>query len=134
MGRRAGEAEPEVDPCPGRLRQGRTVRDRVLQLLAADPSLEPRDVLVMTPQVDALAPLLASVFGDQNATGVSLPWRLTDRSQQSEADLGRTLLQLLRLAGERFTASALAQLPERACLGHALPPLQTSLLPTHSSG
>ena len=117
--RRPGDASLEFHPCPGRLRQVQIVRDRVLQLLAADPTLEPRDVLVMTPQVDALAPLLASVFGDQNATGVSLPWRLTDRSQQSEADLGRTLLQLLRLAGERFTASALEQLLERPCLAQA---------------
>ncbi|MFM1812462.1 MAG: Exodeoxyribonuclease gamma subunit [Cyanobacteriota bacterium] len=114
-----GDASLEFHPCPGRLRQVQIVRDRVLQLLAADPTLEPRDVLVMTPEVDALAPLLASVFADQDATGVSLPWRLTDRSQQSEADLGRTLLQLLQLAGERLTASALEQLLERPCLAQA---------------
>ena len=114
-----GDASLEFHPCPGRLRQVQIVRDRVLQLLAADPTLEPRDVLVMTPEVDALAPLLASVFADQDATGVPLPWRLTDRSQQSEADLSRTLLQLLQLAGERFTASALEQLLERPCLGQA---------------
>ena len=114
-----GDASLEFHPCPGRLRQVQIVRDRVLQLLAADPTLEPRDVLVMTPEVDALAPLLASVFADQDATGVFLPWRLTDRSQQSEADLSRTLLQLLQLAGERLTASALEQLLERPCLGQA---------------
>ncbi len=102
----------EFHGCPGPLRQVQIVRDRLLQLLAADPSLEPRDILVMTPAVDGFAPLLASVFGDREATGVDLPWRLTDRSQQSEAGIARTLLGLLRVAGDRFTATALEGLLE----------------------
>lgn len=93
--------------CPGRLRQVQIVRDRVLQLMANDPSLAPRDVLVMTPQVDAFAPLVAAVFGDTGATGVALPWRLTDRSQQSDPGIAQGLLALLELGGERLTASAL---------------------------
>ena len=114
--RAAGDNSLEFHPCPGRLRQVQIVRDRILQLLADDPSLEPRDVLVMTPQVDAFAPLVASVFGDRDATGVELDWRLTDRSQQSEAGLGRSLLLLLQLAGERLTASGLETLLESESL------------------
>jgi exodeoxyribonuclease V gamma subunit len=105
--RNEGDHSLEFHACPGPLRQVEIVRDRVLQLMAADPSLQPRDILVMTPQVDRFAPLVASVFGDGDATGVALPWRLTDRSQQSQAGIGRTLLALLRLGGERLTASAL---------------------------
>ena len=45
------DASLEFHACPGRLRQLQIVRDRLLQLLAADDSLEPRDILVMTPQV-----------------------------------------------------------------------------------
>ena len=96
----------EFHACPGRMRQLQVVRDQILQLLAADPLLEPRDILVMTPQVEAFAPLVGAVFGDHEATGVYLPWRLTDRSQQSEAGLAQGLLQLLALGGERVTASA----------------------------
>ncbi|MCP9858974.1 MULTISPECIES: exodeoxyribonuclease V subunit gamma [unclassified Cyanobium] len=100
----------EFHACPGRLRQVQIVRDRLLQLLAADPSLEPRDILVMTPDINGFAPLVASVFGDGGATGVELPWRLTDRSQDEGAGLGSTLLQLLELAGTRLTASGLETL------------------------
>ena len=102
-----GDQSLQFLACPGRLRQVQIVRDRVLQLLAADPSLTPRDVLVMTPQVDAFAPLVAAVFGDSGATGVNLPWRLTDRSQQSDPGIAQGLLALLELGGERLTASAL---------------------------
>ena len=108
--RASGDRSLEFHRCPGPLRQVQIVRDRILQLMAADPTLQPRDVLVMTPQVDALAPLVAAVFGDGDATGVSLNWRLTDRSQQSEAGISQGLLELLQLGGERFTASALERL------------------------
>ncbi|MCX5948384.1 MAG: exodeoxyribonuclease V subunit gamma [Cyanobacteria bacterium] len=108
--RAPGDSSLEFHPCPGPLRQVQIVRDRLLQLLAADPSLQPRDILVMTPQVDRFAPLVASVFGDTGATGVELPWRLTDRSQQSSAGIGQALLQLLRLAGGRLSASELDDL------------------------
>jgi exodeoxyribonuclease V gamma subunit len=104
------DASLEFHACPGRLRQLQIVRDRLLQLLAADDSLEPRDILVMTPQVEAFAPLVGAVFGDSEATGVNLPWRLTDRSQQSEAGLGQGLLGLLQLGGDRLTATALETL------------------------
>jgi len=97
----------EFHACPGPLRQVQIVRDRILQLLADDPGLEPRDILVMTPQIDRLAPLIGAVFSDSEATGVALPWRLTDRSLQEEGGLARTLLALLQLAGERLTASGL---------------------------
>ena len=102
-----GDHSLEFHACPGRLRQVQVVRDRILQLMAADPTLSPRDVLVMTPQVETFAPLVAAVFGDGGATGVALPWRLTDRSQQSEPGIAQGLLALLQLGGERLTASAL---------------------------
>ncbi len=111
-----GDHSLEFHPCPGRLRQVQIVRDRVLQLMAADPSLEPRDILVMTPRVDDFAPLVASVFGDVDATGVELPWRLTDRSQEQEAGISRSLLALLQLSGGRLTASAIENLLESRAL------------------
>ena len=102
-----GDHSLEFHACPGPLRQVQIVRDRLLQLLAEHPDLEARDILVMTPEVEACAPLVASVFGDSDATGVSLPWRITDRSQQSQAGAASTVLQLLLLAGDRLTASGL---------------------------
>jgi exodeoxyribonuclease V gamma subunit len=105
-----GDHSLEFLACPGRLRQVQVVRDRVLQLMAADPTLAPRDVLVMTPEVEAFAPLVAAVFGDSGATGVPLPWRLTDRSQQSDPGIAQGVLALLALGGERLTASALEAL------------------------
>ena len=96
--------------APGPWREVQLVRDRILQWLAADPELAPRDVLVMTPQIERYAPLLSSVFNDTAAIGVDLPWRLTDRSQQSSPGLSMAMFTLLELAATRFTATGLERL------------------------
>lgn len=96
--------------CAGPWREVQLVRDRILGWMAADPSLQPRDILVMTPDVERYAPLLASVFSDRDATGVDLPWRLTDRSQQNCPGLQQAFMSLLRLSADRLTASGLEAL------------------------
>ena len=96
--------------CAGPWREVQLVRDRILSWMATDPSLQPRDVLVMTPDVERYAPLLASVFSDRDATGVDLPWRLTDRSQQNSPGLQQAFISLLRLSADRLTASGLEAL------------------------
>ena len=53
----------QVHACFGRARQVEVLRDAVLHLLADDPTLEPRDVIVMCPDVETFAPLVHAVFG-----------------------------------------------------------------------
>ena len=48
-------------PRPGP--PGRGVRDAITHLLADDPTLEPRDVVVLCPDIDEFAPLLRAAFG-----------------------------------------------------------------------
>ncbi len=104
------DASLQFFSCPGQLREVQLVRDQIIQWFAADPSLEPRDVLIMTPQVERFAPLIASVFNDISSTGVDIPWRITDRSQIETPGLVQGMLCLLQLAGERLTASSLQSL------------------------
>ena len=110
IARSADDTSLLFQAAPGPWREVQLVRDRILQWLEADPQLTPRDVLVMTPNIDRYAPLLASVFNDVDATGVELPWRLTDRSQQSSPGLTMAMLDLLQLAADRLTASGLERL------------------------
>ncbi len=39
------------------------LRDAILHLLADDPTLEPRDVIVMCPDIETFAPLIQATFG-----------------------------------------------------------------------
>ncbi len=96
--------------CAGKWREVQLIRDQLLQWLADDTTLQPRDILIMTPQINNYAPIISSIFNDISATGVELPWRLTDRSQQHNSEITQFLLQFLQLASSRFTATGLDSL------------------------
>ncbi|NHC15864.1 exodeoxyribonuclease V subunit gamma, partial [Motilibacter deserti] len=53
----------QVHACHGPARQVEVLRETLLGLLAADPTLEPRDILVMCPDIEAFAPLVSAAFG-----------------------------------------------------------------------
>ena len=122
----ADDRSLQVHSCHGRARQAEVVRDAITHLLAADPTLEPRDVVVLCPDIDEMAPLLHAAFGrggaepapgDDAATPLglpALPYRLADRSiRQTNPVLG-AMAEVLALVEGRFTASqvlALAALP-----------------------
>ncbi len=57
-----GDRSIQVHACHGRARQVEILREAILHLLAEDPSLEPRDVLVMCPDIETFAPLIAATF------------------------------------------------------------------------
>ena len=52
-----------VHSCHGRVRQVEVLRDAILHALAEDETLEPRDVIVMCPDVESFAPLIQATFG-----------------------------------------------------------------------
>ncbi|MFN8150281.1 MAG: exodeoxyribonuclease V subunit gamma [Solirubrobacterales bacterium] len=111
----------QVHSCHGRERQVEVLRDAIMHLLADDPTLEPRDVIVMCPNVEDFAPLIHAVFGagrlaaeeDELAPSPSTPARpdlrvrLADRSLRRTNPILGTLAELLDLASARFTASEL---------------------------
>ena len=53
----------QVHACHGRARQVEVLRDAVLHLLEDDPDLEPRDILVMCPDIETYAPFIDATFG-----------------------------------------------------------------------
>ena len=59
----AGDRSVQVHACHGRARQVEVLRDAILHLLADDPTLEPRDVIVMCPDIETFAPLIQATFG-----------------------------------------------------------------------
>ena len=53
----------QIHACHGRARQVEVIRDAILHLLERDPTLEPRDVIVMCPDIETFAPLIQATFG-----------------------------------------------------------------------
>jgi exodeoxyribonuclease V gamma subunit len=114
----------QVHACHGRARQVEVLREVLVGLFADDPTLEPRDVVVMCPDVEAFAPLLAATFGlagepaadppsDLSCDlhpGQQLRVRLADRSLRLTNPVLDLVSTLLDLADSRVTASQVLDL------------------------
>ena len=121
-----GDRSLEVHACHGRARQVEVVRDAILQALDEDPSLEPRDVIVMCPDIETFAPLIQATFGageradDDRLDAVpadvrppTLRVRLADRALRQTNSILGVVAQLLELPGQRVTASEVLDLADR---------------------
>jgi exodeoxyribonuclease V gamma subunit len=106
----------QVHACHGPERQVEVLREVLVGLLATDPTLEPRDVLVMCPDIEDYAPLISATFGlaDDRGPGTHpghrLRVRLADRALRQTNPLLSTVSALLELADARVTASQVLDL------------------------
>jgi exodeoxyribonuclease V gamma subunit len=109
----------QVHSCHGPARQIDVLREVLLGLLADDETLEPRDILVMCPDIETYAPLIVAGFGlGDMITGVhpahKLRVRLADRSLVQTNPLLGVASQLLALAAGRVTSSEVLNLAQTA--------------------
>lgn len=99
-----------VHACHGPMREVEVLRDQLLAMLHEEPGLEPRDIVVMTPDLETYAPLIEAVLGvDVKAPG-HVPYRIADRGLRSESSAVDAFLALLDAATGRMTASAVLEL------------------------
>ncbi len=109
---RTADRSVQVHACHGPSRQVEVLREALLHLFAGDRTLEPRDVLVLCPDVEVYAPLVRAAFGQPGAAhpGHRLRVRLADRSLRQTNPLLDVLSGLLVLADGRVTASQVLDL------------------------
>jgi exodeoxyribonuclease V gamma subunit len=121
LGREVADADRsvQVHSCHGPARQIDVLREVLLGLLADDPSLEPRDILVMCPDIETYAPLIIAGFGLGEVVGEQHPAhrlrvRLADRALVQTNPLLGVAAQVLALADGRATATQVLNLAEAA--------------------
>jgi len=97
------DASIQFHKCHSRLREVQALHDRLLDLFAADPSLTPRDVVVMSPEIGAYAPHIDSVFGGIARDDARyLPYALSDCPLSETHPLIGVALRLFALPASRF--------------------------------
>ncbi|QBR92705.1 exodeoxyribonuclease V subunit gamma [Nocardioides euryhalodurans] len=107
----------QVHRCHGPARQVDVLREVLLGLLEDDPTLQPRDILVMCPDIETYAPLITAAFGLGEVVPAAHPGHqlrvlLADRALSRTNPLLGVAAQLLDLAGSRVTASQLLDLAQ----------------------
>ena len=110
-----GDRSVQVHACHGATRQVDVLREVLVGLLVDDPMLEPRDILVMCPDIEAYAPLIQAGFGLADVAPDGHPAhrlrvRLADRAPASTNPLLALAATLVRLAGGRATATEVLDL------------------------
>jgi exodeoxyribonuclease V gamma subunit len=112
---RGDDQSIRVHSCHGRARQVEILREAILHRLAADATLQPRDVIVMCPDVEAFAPLIEAAFGAQDdledGTRV-LRVRIADRSLRQTNPVLGVISRLLELQSGRVTATEVLDLAD----------------------
>ncbi|WP_183314674.1 exodeoxyribonuclease V subunit gamma [Halomonas fontilapidosi] len=117
------EAWPAVDPARDRslrfhvahspLREVEILHDQLLAAFDADPTLRPRDVLVMVPDIDTYAAAVQAVFGRLAPDDPRhIPFTLSDQTSRHRQPLLVALEALLHLPESRLTVSDLLDLLE----------------------
>ncbi|WIM87445.1 exodeoxyribonuclease V subunit gamma [Candidatus Mycobacterium wuenschmannii] len=109
----------QVHSCHSPARQVDVLREVLLGLLQDDPTLEPRDILVMCPDIETYAPLIVADFGLGDVVHGAHPAhrlrvKLADRSLIQTNPLLGLAAQLLALADGRVTASEVLNIAESA--------------------
>ena len=102
----------QIHSCHSPMREVELLYDTLLALFQADPALAPRDVLVMTPEIESYAPYISAVFDTPEAGGERIPYSIADRNLKSEGESARALLAILRLSGGRYGVSGVLDILE----------------------
>ncbi|MGD7706585.1 exodeoxyribonuclease V subunit gamma [Microlunatus sp. Y2014] len=114
----------QVHSCHGPDRQVEVLREVVCTLLQADPTLEPRDIMIMCPDLPRFVPLVTAAFdasgqlsgepggrrADERHPARRLRVRVADQSLPQLNPLLGVLQRLLELVSARLTASVLIDL------------------------
>ena len=113
----AADRSIEVHVCHSRTRELEVLHDRLLGLFKAHEgtpdALSPADVVVLTPDLEASAPLIEAVFGTAPPAR-RIPWRITGLGGTHDNPLAQVLDRMLGLAASRFPATQVFDLLQQA--------------------
>jgi len=98
-----------IHNCHSPMREIEVLHDQVLAMLAQDPSLTPKDIVVMMPDVNAYSPYIQAVFSSAKHR---IDFSISDRSVKQENPVLLSFLTLLDLTNLRQTSNELFNLLE----------------------
>ncbi len=95
----------QVHSCHSAWREIEVLYDTLLHFFEAHQGLTPRDVIVMTPNVETYAPYISAVFDACQDERKRIPYSIADRSVPSESLVIDLFLKITGLCKSRLQAS-----------------------------
>ena len=99
-----------VHNCHSPMREIEVLHDQLLDMLNHIPGLQPREILVMAPDIGTYAPFIHAAFGSSDAMGAQLPYSVADQSILRENAMIDAFVQLLDMVGGRLESSRVLNL------------------------
>jgi len=100
-----------------RQREVEILHDQLLAAFEGDESLQPRDIIVMVPDIDEYAPHIEAVFGNLAATDANaprdkryIPYTVGDRNDRVRSGFLRAIEDLLHLPNSRLASTTVLDL------------------------
>jgi len=123
------DASIQIHSCHSPLREIEVLHDHLLEMFEETPGLLPKDILVMTPDIEQYAPFIQAVFGAQAEDSKRIPFSISDRNIHKESRIIDTFLSFLDFKNSRFEASRVMFVLEcsevREKFGISAPDLET---------
>ncbi len=102
----------QIHSCHGPLREMEILYDNLLRMFDEHPDLEPRDVVVMTPDIGAYAPYITATFGTRCGGRPPIPFTIADQSRRRENPVLDAFLKVLELPAGRFGINSMLEVLE----------------------
>ncbi|MEC5318445.1 exodeoxyribonuclease V subunit gamma [Brenneria populi subsp. brevivirga] len=106
-----GDRSIDLHACHSPQREVEVLHDQLLTMMADDPALTPRDIIVMMADIDSYTPFIQAVFGNA-AEDRYLPFAISDRRARHAHPALQAVVSLLDLPNSRFTAEQVLALLE----------------------
>ncbi len=95
----------QIHSCHSPMREVEVLQDRLLTLFESTPALLPKDILVMTPDIETYAPYIQAVFSLPAGDPRYIPFSIADQGVRKESQLIDSFISILDLQGSRMGAS-----------------------------
>jgi exodeoxyribonuclease V gamma subunit len=106
----------QIHSCHGAMREMEVLYDQLLHMFEKYPDLKPKDILVMTPDIEIYAPYIQAVFDAPHEEAGRIPYSIADRSIKIESDIMRAFFGIIEFGDGRFNASQVLSVLESSAV------------------
>ncbi|MGD8471994.1 MAG: exodeoxyribonuclease V subunit gamma, partial [Desulfobacteraceae bacterium] len=102
----------QIHSCHSPMREIQVLHDNLLAMFEADSHLQPKDIVVMAPDIELYAPYIKAVFATQPLERLRIPYSIADQRARGQGRLIDGFFSFLDLKGSRFSAARVMRLLE----------------------
>ena len=102
----------QLHSCHSPMREVEVLHDNLLAMFEDAPKLLPKDIIVMTPEIETYAPYIHAVFHAQPDETLRIPFSIADKSIKKQSRIIETFLLILDLKESRLEVSSILALLE----------------------